>query len=131
MTRVIVVHPDLTVAAEEAAPLIEAGYAVNMCAGPAAHPCPVLTEQVCPLADAADVLIYDALAAGPQGGPRLIAELREVYADLPVILTVDGDIPPWVEVEGPYRVRPVRRPFSGDELIATIESVLADQGMAV
>jgi len=131
VTRVIVVHPDLAVATEEAAPLIQAGYAVNLCAGPAVHPCPVLTEQVCPLADAADVLVYDAIVAGPQGGPRLFAELREVYADLPVVLTVTGDVPPWVETEGPYRVTPIVRPFTHQQLIAAIEGALADQGMAV
>ncbi len=131
MTRVIVVHPDLAVATDEAAPLIQAGYAVNLCAGPIAHPCPVLSEQVCPLADAADVLVYDALVAGPQGGPRLIAELREIYADLPVVLTVTGDVPSWVETSGPYRVTPIVRPFTHQQLISAIEGALADQGMAV
>ncbi len=131
MTRVIVVHPELAVAREEAAPLRQAGYDVALCAGPTSLPCPVLDDQACPLTDGADVLVYDALAAGAHGGPRLVAQLREVYADLPVVLTVSGDVPSWVETDGPYRVTPVVRPFTGAELVTAVEAALADQGMAV
>src|SRR3970040_258947 len=69
-----------------------AGYETETCGGPQAEPCPVIEDLPCPLVDRADVLVYDAwVAGGSEAGHRLVSELREIYADLPVVLTsVDG-----------------------------------------
>jgi len=96
------------------------------------EPCPVIGDLPCPLVDRADVLIYDAwVAGGSDAGRRLIADLRETYPDLPVVLTsVDGSLG-WVETDGPHRVTPLAGDPSADELAAAVEAALADQGMAV
>ena len=132
MTRVIVVNHDPAVAAEQAALLRSAGYEVELCGGPVALPCPVLEDLPCPLVDRADVLVYDAWAAGDSdGGRRLVGHLREVYADLPVVLTAVDDRLAWVETEGPGRVTPLSGRPSLEGLRQAIEGALADQGMAV
>jgi DNA-binding NtrC family response regulator len=86
----------------------------------------------CPLVDRADVLVYDAwVAGGSDAGRQLIAEVRETYPDLPVVLTsVDASLD-WVAEEGPHRVTPLRGDPSAEELQAAVEAALADQGMAV
>ncbi len=85
MTRVIVVDRDPAAAARRAAELQAVGYEVEQCGGPETQPCAILGDQPCPLADRADVLVYDAWAAGgSDAGRRLIAEVRETYPDLPV-----------------------------------------------
>lgn len=132
MTRVVVVNHDPAVAAEQAEMLRRAGYDVDSCGGPAVEPCPVLDELPCPLVDRADVLVYDAWAAGDSdGGRQLVAHLREVYADLPVVLTAVDERLSWVETEGPQRVTPLSGRPSLEGLRQAIEAALADQGMAV
>ena len=132
MTRVIVVNHDPALAAEQSALLRAAGYQVEQCGGPLAEPCPVLGDLPCPLVDRADVLVYDAWAAGDSdGGRRLVAHLREVYADLPVILTAVDDSLDWVETEGPGRVTPLTGRPTQEALEQAVEAALADQGMAV
>jgi len=132
MTRVVVVHHDPAVGAEQAALLRSAGYDAEACGGPLVEHCPVLEAHPCPLADRADVLVYDAWAAGSgESGHELIAQVRDLYADLPLVLTgVDEDLA-WVETEGPERVTPLRGRPDLQRLTAAIESALADQGMAV
>jgi hypothetical protein len=132
MARVIVVHHDPRVAAEQAGMLRVLGYEVETCGGPAAEPCPVLDDHPCPIADGADVLVYDAWAAGDSdGGRQLVAHLRDLYADLPLVLTaVDGSLS-WVEREGPERVIPLPERPDADRLAAAVAAALADQGMAV
>jgi hypothetical protein len=132
MTRVVVVNHDPAVGAEQAALLRRAGYDVEFCGGPTVEPCPVLEDLPCPLADRADVLVYDAWAAGDSdGGRSLVGHLREVYADLPVVLTAVDERLSWVETEGPERVTPLSGRPTLEALRQAIESALADQGMAV
>lgn len=132
MTRVVVVHRDPAVAAEQAESLRAAGYEVETCGGPLGEPCPVLDDLPCPVADGADVLVYEAWAAGDgDAGHRLVAHLRDLYADLPLVLTGVDDRLGWVESEGPERVVALAARPDGTMLAAAVDRALADQGMAV
>ncbi|MGC8633544.1 MAG: hypothetical protein ACP5VP_02595 [Candidatus Limnocylindrales bacterium] len=132
MTRVVVVNHDPATAGQEAAMLRAAGYEVRQCGGPLEEHCPVLSELPCALADWADVLVYDAWAAGDSdGGRQLVAHVREVYADLPMVLTAVDDRLDWVETEGPLRVTPLVGQPALEDLRKAIETALQDQGMAV
>jgi DNA-binding NtrC family response regulator len=132
MTRAVVVSQDPEVATKRAAALRAAGFVVETCGGPQQEPCPVLGSLPCPLVDRADVLIYDAWVAGSsEAGRQLVAEVRETYPDLPVVLTsVDARLD-WVETEGPSRVTPLPGDPSAEQLLAAVEAALSDQGMAV
>ncbi len=132
MTRVIVVDRDPAAAAQRAAELQSAGYEVDQCGGPETAPCAILGDQPCPLADRADVLVYDAWAGGDrEGSRRLIAHLRDVYVDLPIVLTNVDERVDWIETEGPSRVTPVPGSPTPEVLAAAIETALGEQGMAV
>lgn len=109
-----------------------AGYLVETCGGPQDEPCPVVGSMPCPIVDRADVLIYDAFVAGSgDAGRQLVAELRETYADLPLVLTSVDENLAWVETEGPLRVTPLTGDPSPEALVAAVSAALADQGMAV
>lgn len=132
MTRVLVVQRDQAVAEQMIAELHRAGYVTESCGGPEAEPCPVAVDLPCPLVDRADVLVYDAWVAGDaEAGHHLISELRELYVDLPVVLTSADPSVDWVERDGPHRVIPLGSHPSTDELVAAIELAVTDQGMAV
>lgn len=132
MTRALIVNRDHSVADRMAAELRREGYETEQCGGPQQEACPVLGELPCPLVDRADVLVYDARVAGDSdGGHRLVSLLRDVYADLPVILTSTDPSLDWVEREGPERVTPLGADPDRAELRAAIETALEDQGMAV
>jgi CheY-like chemotaxis protein len=132
MTRVLVVQRDPVVAEQMAASLRGAGYETELCGGPQREPCPVIADMPCPLVDRADVLVYDAWVAGNAfGGHELVTALREVYVDLPVVLTSVDQSVGWAERDGPHRVIPLGSRPSDTELIEAIEVALGDQGMAV
>ncbi|HEY7025542.1 MAG TPA: hypothetical protein VH371_11345 [Candidatus Limnocylindrales bacterium] len=117
---------------EHVAALRAAGYEVELCGGPEETPCPVRAGLPCPLADRADVLVYDAwLVGGGNAARDLVADVRETYPDLPIVLTSVEPGIDWVEVEGPHRVTPIAGQPSPDELREAVGSALADQGMAV
>ncbi len=131
MTRVLVVQRDPAVAERMAATLRGAGYG-PLCGGPEREPCPVIADMPCPLVDRADVLVYDAWVAGNAvGGQQLVTELREVYVDLPVVLTSVDESVAWAEREGLHRVIPLGSRPSDTELIEAVEGAVGDQGMAV
>jgi hypothetical protein len=132
MVRAIVVHSDLRQAEEHAEVLRSVGYQVELCGGPDQDPCPVLGGLPCPLADRADVLVYDArVVGGAEAARGLVSEVRETYPDLPIVLTsVDPEMR-WVELEGPLRVTPIRGQPSAAELRTAVQTALVDQGMAV
>jgi len=115
-----------------AASLRGAGYETELCGGPEREPCPVIDDMPCPLVDRADILVYDAWVAGDAvGGHELVSALREVYVDLPVVLTSVDQSVSWAEREGPHRVVPLASRPSDTELIEAVEIALGDQGMAV
>jgi hypothetical protein len=132
MTRAVVVDTDPARAQRHAAALRSVGYEVETCGGPGVEPCPVVGRLPCPLVDRADVLIFDARVAGEDGGgSRLVADLRDLYVDLPLILTsVDPGLD-WVETEGRNRVTPLAGDPGPEQLLAAVEVALADQAMAV
>jgi len=132
VTRVLIVNRDPTVADRIAAELRDGGYETELCGGPQQEACPVVDQLPCPLVDRADVLVYDAHVAGDsEGGHRLVSHLRDVYADLPVILTSTDASLDWVQRTGPERVIPLGTEPETSELRAAIETALEDQGMAV
>lgn len=132
MVRAVVVHGDLQQAEQQAEGLREAGYEVELCGGPRQDPCPVLAGLPCPLADRADVLIYDAWVVGGGAAARgLVAEVRDTYPDLPIVLTSVDTALDWVDTEGPHRVTPLKGHPSPAELRNAVETALTDQGMAV
>ena len=132
MTRILVVQRDPAVAEQMAASLRDAGDETELCGGPEREACPVITDMPCPLVDRADVLVYDAWVAGDSvDGHELVSALREVYVDLPVVLTSVDPSVGWAEREGPHRVIPLGSRPTDTELIEAIEVALGEQGMAV
>jgi hypothetical protein len=130
--RAALVSRDPATASHQAEVLRAAGYDVETCGGPQHEPCPVVGGLPCPMVDRADVLIYDAWVAGSaDAGRQLVAELREMYADLPLVLTSVDESLAWVETEGPLRVTPLAGDPSPEALVAAVAAALADQGMAV
>jgi hypothetical protein len=130
--RAALVSRDPATASRQAEVLRAAGYDVETCGGPQQEPCPVVGGLPCPIVDRADVLIYDAWVAGSgDAGRQLVAELRETYADLPLVLTSVDESLAWVETEGPLRVTSLAGDPSPEVLVAAVAAALADQGMAV
>ncbi|MFZ5855037.1 MAG: hypothetical protein ACOYXS_11185 [Chloroflexota bacterium] len=127
MTRVLVVHHDLAIGDQEADSLRRAGYEVEQCQGPiGGAPCPVIAGRTCPAADRADVLVYDVWATGESdGGQKLIEGLRELYPDVPVVLTAPGMELDWVETSGPHRVVPLVGPPTAARLGEAIKRALS------
>ncbi len=91
MTRALVVHHDIDMADQEVESLRRFGYEVVQCSGPTANTCPVLNGGRCQLAADSDVMIYDAWADGDSdGSTHLIADLRRVHPEVPIVLTFPG-----------------------------------------
>jgi hypothetical protein len=91
MTRALVVHHDIDLADQEVESLRRLGYEVEQCSGPTANSCPVLNGSTCDLAATADVLVYDAWSSGDTSGSGdLIAGLRELHPDVPMVITTPG-----------------------------------------
>ena len=126
MTRVLVVHHDVDMANQEAETLRLAGYHTEECTGPTAGPCPVVRGLPCSAAERSDVLLYDVWSTGEtDGGRRLINDLREMYPDIPVVLTAPGPELDWVEEEGPHAVTTLVGPPSRARLVDAIERAIA------
>ncbi len=127
MTRVLVVHHDIDMGDLETDDLRRAGYDVEQCQGPirSIHGCPVLNGRRCAAAERADVLVYDVWSTGDtDGGRRLVEGLRELYPDVPVVLTSPGFELDWVETTGPHRVIPLVGAPTSARLVAAIEEAL-------
>ena len=91
MSRALVVHHDIDLADQEVESLRRLGYVVEQCSGPTANTCPILNGGTCPLAEASDVLVYDAWASGDSdGSTRLIEGLRRAHPNSPIVLTFPG-----------------------------------------
>jgi len=125
--RVLVVHHDAGLAEAEATSLRRLGYDVEQCAGPAKSACPVMRGQRCPAVERADVLVYDAWATTESdGGRRLIEDLRELYPDIPVVLTAPGMMLDWVETEGAHKATPLEGVPTSARLDAAIREALGE-----
>jgi hypothetical protein len=126
MTRVLVVNHDIDLADEEVDSLRRRGYDVRQCSGPIGASCPVIAGRPCPLADDADVLVYDAWSTGePDGAQRLIEGLRDLHPDIPVVLTASGIEPEWIEIIGAHRVTPLVGIPTGNRLADAIDEAIA------
>ena len=127
--RVLVVHHDAGLAEAEASALRRMGYDVEQCAGPAKAACPVMRGERCPAVERADVLVYDVWAnTESDGGRRLIEQLRELYPDIPVVLTAPGMLLDWVETEGAHKVTPLEGVPTSTRLDAAIREALGEAG---
>jgi hypothetical protein len=126
MTRVLVVNHDTDLADEEVDSLRRRGYEVRLCLGPIGATCPVLSGHACDLVEWADVMVYDAWATGePEGAASLIAGLRDLHPNVPLVLSASGIEPDWVEIAGPHGITPLVGAPTGDRLAAAIETALA------
>jgi hypothetical protein len=126
MTRVLVVHHDLDLAGQEADSLRRYGYEVVECGGPTRNRCPVLAGRPCDLAERADVLVYDAWASGDaDGAETLIAGIREIHPDTPVVLTSLGLPLIWEETSGSHAVTILTGQPTGARLDAAIREAMA------
>jgi hypothetical protein len=129
MTRALVVHHDIDLADQEVESLRRLGYAVEQCGGPAANTCPVLRGGTCLLADRADVLVYDAWASGDlDGSTELIAALRHIHPDKPIVLTYPGIGFSNMDDEPADGVVPMFGQPSGASLHAAIQRALTTVG---
>jgi len=125
MATVLVVNHEIDLEDQEAESLRRFGYTVEQCSGPTANTCPVLAGRVCPMAERADVLVYDAWASGDADGAKaLINGLRELHPTIPVVLTVAGMDLDWIEESGPHKVIPVMGQPTGARLDAAIREAL-------
>jgi DNA-binding NtrC family response regulator len=126
MTHVLVVHHDVDLSDQQVDGLRRRGYTVTQCLGPIGASCPILSGHPCDMAADADVLVYDAWATGePDGAVGLIAGLREIHPDVPVVLTANGIEPEWMELTGIHAVVPLVGQATGDRLADAIERALA------
>lgn len=131
MTRVLLVHHDIDLADQETDLLRRRGYEVQQCLGPIGAHCPVLSGRYCDMAEAADVLVYDAFATGePDGAQRLIEGLREIHPDVPVVLTATGMEPDWIELAGRHGITPLVGNPTGARLAEAIEQALGEAAAA-
>ena len=123
--RVLIVHRSEGVTVAEADALSHLGYEVEMCSGPAYNACPVLRGEPCPAVENADVLVYDMWATTEsESGRRLIEGLRDLYPEIPIVLTAPGMLLAWVETEGPHKVTPLEGVPTTSRLDAAVREAL-------
>jgi hypothetical protein len=126
MTKVLVVHHDIDLADQEVDSLRRLGYEPTECAGPSGSSCPVLRGEDCPYVRSADVLLYDVWSTTESGtGRSLVEGLREMYPEIPIVLTAPGMELDWVETEGVHKVVPMVGPPTAEKLDAAIKEALA------
>ena len=91
MVRVLVVDHDVDLADLKVDTLRRAGFEVDQCSGPthALTACPVMHGLPCWQVEWADVLVYDAWAAG-FSGEELTDDLLAAYPDKAIVLTSQG-----------------------------------------
>jgi hypothetical protein len=126
MRRALVVHHDIDMADQEADSLRRLGFIVEQCSGPGTFACPILRGEPCPAVERADVLVYDVWATTESdGGQHLIEGLRELYPDVPVVLTAPGMELDWVVTTGAHRVTPLVGVPTAERLAAAIDEAVA------
>ena len=94
--------------------------------GPAVPQLPVMRGETCGAAERADVLLYDVWSTGDSdGGRNLVAGLRELLPDTPVVLTAPGMELDWVETEGAHKVIPLVGVPTTERLVEAVEAAIA------
>jgi hypothetical protein len=128
MTRALVVHRDAMIAAGEAEALRSLGYEVDRCPGPTRRACPLVRGCPCPQAERADVLVYDLASLRFEDDRREVGkELRELYADKPLVVVAGGLEPGALEpVQPSDGVVWLFGPASADRLALIVEDGLAE-----
>ncbi len=126
MARILVVNHDVDLADLEVDALRRAGHEVEQCSGPthAISGCPVMQGLPCWQVDWAEVLVYDAWAAG-DGASDLTADVRQLYPDKAIVLTSSGMALDWAQDTGPNRVTTVVGAPTTALLAAAVEDALA------
>ena len=126
MTRALVVHHDIDMADQEVESLRRFGYQVEQCSGPTANTCPVLNGGRCQMAEDSDVLVYDAWADGDiDGATELIADLRRVHPQVPIVLTFPGIGMSGFDDEPTHGVVPLLGQPTGARLHEAIQEAIA------
>lgn len=128
MTRALVVHRDARIAAGEAEVLRSLGYEVDRCPGPTRQACPLVRGRPCPHAEWADILVYDLASLRFEANHREVGEeLRELYADKPLVVVAGGIEPGAVDsVQPSDGVVWMFGPASADRLALIVEDGLAE-----
>ena len=126
MTRVLVVNHDTDLADAQVDSLRRRGYEVAECLGPIGASCPILAARPCPIADWAEVMVYDAWATGePDGALELIDGLRVFHPDVPIVLSAPGIEPAWVRTTGPLGITPLVGAPTGERLAEAIQAAIS------
>lgn len=129
MVRVLVVNHDLDVADLEVDVLRRAGYDVDQCGGPthALSACPILNGLPCWQVEWADVLVYDAWAAG-DGGRELTRELRSQNPDKAIVITTSGMALDWTADAEHAGAVSYAGPPTREGLVKAVEAALVAPG---
>jgi len=128
VTRALVVHLDPVIAAGETAELCALGYLVERCPGPERCACPVLHGRACPLAERADVLVYDIGSLRHAEEQREVGEeLRALYADKPIVVVAgDSEEGAFEAIEPSHGVVWLHGPTTAERLALLVEDALSD-----
>lgn len=97
--------------------LRESGYAVSLCAGPAARSagCPLVEQGHCGLVDHADIVVH-ALDPGDSSNRQVLSALVQGHPDIPVVVETN-----LVTEEAPGNTRRVRFPMSKAALLDALQ----------
>lgn len=126
MATVLLVNHNRDLADAAAGWLSARGHQVMQCPGPGVRNCPILQGQPCRGADLADVLVYDAWSSGNMlADTELIAGLRRLHPDRPLVLTSPGMEPNMGPLEGEAEIYPVSGMRSPSQLAEAVEAALA------
>ena len=91
--RVLVENPSPALRVAGFSAYQEAGLDVALCSGPegGGDPCPLVEGGECPLAEAADVIVF-ALDRGAPTGTAVLEAIRARYPDTPVAVEVPREL---------------------------------------
>lgn len=121
--RVLIENPHGVIVEGYEAALRAAGFEVGSCAGPsAAEPCPLVTEQACPLVSGADVVVCGLDFAQPESRAVLTA-LRAHHGGAAVVVQVpDGQVADVAEQASGFRLVPAS--LGADALVEAVAAAL-------
>jgi hypothetical protein len=126
MVTVLLVNHNRDLADQAASWLSGRGHQVLQCPGPGWVKCPILQGKPCQGAELADVLVYDAWSSGgPLADRELIAGLRRLHPDRPLVLTSPGLEPDLGLLPGEAEIFPVSGLRSARQLAAVVDAAAA------